>query len=222
MLSLQKPNRYHFKPLLGHYIDVVWCLMFSLVFVVTWRWWYFHVLSNEFSEYIYVHTDLRLIGFNLSRFFFQLKCDALASESVTSNKKRKTCTDPAECEENMCSVSTPDNISTVTTDTTQVDEMELCAPSTSGETLCTPVTDLASNSSAPDGTCTTASLSTPSATPLTSRQASVASSQSCKGCTHAVKYQSLQKANKRLKAQVKELKKTITELRSVSTLCIFI
>lgn len=155
-------------------------------------------------------------------FFFQLKRDALASESVTSNKKRKTCTDPAECEENMCSVSTPDNISTVTTDTTQVDEMELCAPSTSGETLCTPVTDLASNSSAPDGTCTTASLSTPSATPLTSRQASVASSQSCKGCTHAVKYQSLQKANKRLKAQVKELKKTITELRSVSTLCIFI
>ena len=175
--------------------------------------------SNEFSEYIYVHTDLRLM-LTICLDLFQLRRDVLGSESITrKEKKRKT--DPAECEEDMQSVSTPDNISTVINDNTEVVEMELCAPSTSGETHSTPVTDLPSHSSVPDGTCTTASFSTPSATPLTSRQTSVANSQSCKGCTHAVKYQSLQKANKRLKTQVKELKKTVRELCSVSTFFIF-
>ena len=139
--------------------------------------------------------------------FFQLKRDALASsESTLSHKRRKMTYCSPECEDFVCTPSTPADITCMssadTSNAAQInlespdDPIELCTPSTSRETPCIPVTDLPSSYLASDNT--TARLSTPSTTPsttpTTSLKTSDADSQGCKGCIHRKKCHNLQRA----------------------------
>ena len=140
-------------------------------------------------------------------------CDTTPINLESPDKLYESCTPSTPAD----TVSFVDTSSSAQINLESPDKLiELSTPSTSRETLCIPGTELPSCYSASDDTCTSATLSKSSTTPLTSHKTSVANNQGCNGCIHQKRCHNLQRVNKRLKGKVAEMKKTIEELHSVS------